>query len=232
MGEAAEAMIEGEDCQVCGAYIGPGPGYPRSCAGCSGKDTGDSRWGKLRENKQRRNAQAREERTPAINALKAEGFRVHWFTPYHCRVTFSMEGWIGEIDLFPTAGKWNIPNTSKRGQANDLIPVVREKLVPPVRTKGGDRSKISAQDPALGMWRIWSLNKCRWAHDCQWFTYTDALPVRLAMIQGLEQRLKEPARQALVCVQERDVATIQRKQTGYDRNHGREARIVNVETVQ
>ena len=34
MGEQADYMINGDDCQVCGMYIGEGDGYPRTCAGC------------------------------------------------------------------------------------------------------------------------------------------------------------------------------------------------------
>jgi hypothetical protein len=38
MGEMADYMINGDDCQYCGEYLGEGDGYPRSCAGC-GDDT-------------------------------------------------------------------------------------------------------------------------------------------------------------------------------------------------
>jgi hypothetical protein len=34
MGEMAEYMLNGDDCQYCGEYIGDGDGYPRSCASC------------------------------------------------------------------------------------------------------------------------------------------------------------------------------------------------------
>lgn len=34
MGEMAEYMLNGDDCQECGAFIGGGNGYPRSCAAC------------------------------------------------------------------------------------------------------------------------------------------------------------------------------------------------------
>lgn len=37
MGEAAEAILEGEDCQECGEYIGGGDGYPRTCSACQSK---------------------------------------------------------------------------------------------------------------------------------------------------------------------------------------------------
>ncbi|KKL10832.1 hypothetical protein LCGC14_2551890 [marine sediment metagenome] len=34
MGEMANYMLNGDDCESCGDYIGPGPGYPRNCAAC------------------------------------------------------------------------------------------------------------------------------------------------------------------------------------------------------
>lgn len=35
MGEMADYIINGDDCQYCGEYLGEGDGYPRSCSGCS-----------------------------------------------------------------------------------------------------------------------------------------------------------------------------------------------------
>ncbi len=35
MGEAAEAILNGEDCESCGEYIGPGDGAPRNCPACA-----------------------------------------------------------------------------------------------------------------------------------------------------------------------------------------------------
>lgn len=37
MGEAADAMIDGDDCQLCGMPLdGPGDGFPRTCVECGG----------------------------------------------------------------------------------------------------------------------------------------------------------------------------------------------------
>lgn len=33
MGKMADYMLNGDDCEQCGEYIGPGPGHPRNC-GC------------------------------------------------------------------------------------------------------------------------------------------------------------------------------------------------------
>lgn len=40
MGEAADDMLEGRCCQVCGEWFHDGeePGYPRSCAGCEDEE--------------------------------------------------------------------------------------------------------------------------------------------------------------------------------------------------
>ncbi|MFA9204908.1 MAG: hypothetical protein ACEQSH_00470 [Bacteroidia bacterium] len=34
MGEIADAMINGDDCEGCGQYLGDGHGYPRRCYAC------------------------------------------------------------------------------------------------------------------------------------------------------------------------------------------------------
>jgi len=37
MGEIADAIVDGEMCQVCGVFLAGEPaGYPRSCRGCGG----------------------------------------------------------------------------------------------------------------------------------------------------------------------------------------------------
>lgn len=34
MGEIADAIIDGELCEVCGVYLGEGDGYPKKCKDC------------------------------------------------------------------------------------------------------------------------------------------------------------------------------------------------------
>lgn len=34
MGEIAEAIIDGDLCEICGVYLGDGDGHPRKCEGC------------------------------------------------------------------------------------------------------------------------------------------------------------------------------------------------------
>ena len=40
MGEMADYMVNGDDCQVCGVPFDDegGDGYPRTCNGCGGND--------------------------------------------------------------------------------------------------------------------------------------------------------------------------------------------------
>lgn len=35
MAEYADYILNGDDCQVCGQYIGQGDGYPRTCCDCN-----------------------------------------------------------------------------------------------------------------------------------------------------------------------------------------------------
>lgn len=42
MGEIADNILNGNDCQYCGEYLGEGDGYPRSCRRCC-YDTNDKK---------------------------------------------------------------------------------------------------------------------------------------------------------------------------------------------
>lgn len=48
MGEMAEYILNGDDCQECGAYIGSGDGFPRSCASCRPSKSQQKRFASLR----------------------------------------------------------------------------------------------------------------------------------------------------------------------------------------
>lgn len=45
MGEYADYILNGDDCQECGAYIGDGDGYPRSCPSCAREERAENRRG-------------------------------------------------------------------------------------------------------------------------------------------------------------------------------------------
>lgn len=36
MGEMADYMLNGDDCECCGQYLGEGMGFPRTCVECGG----------------------------------------------------------------------------------------------------------------------------------------------------------------------------------------------------
>lgn len=38
MGEMADYMLNGDDCQFCGEYLGEGDGFPRSCVSCGDEE--------------------------------------------------------------------------------------------------------------------------------------------------------------------------------------------------
>ncbi len=38
MGEMADYMLNGDDCQSCGEYLGDGDGCPRNCASCEAEE--------------------------------------------------------------------------------------------------------------------------------------------------------------------------------------------------
>lgn len=43
MGEYAEYMLNGDDCQVCGEHLGGGDGFPRTCRSCQREEKNDER---------------------------------------------------------------------------------------------------------------------------------------------------------------------------------------------
>lgn len=50
MGDIADAMLDGDLCQVCGVYMSGGDGYPQTCAGClrETRDFPDGRHAKVK----------------------------------------------------------------------------------------------------------------------------------------------------------------------------------------
>lgn len=38
MGEYADYILNGDDCQYCGEYLGDGDGFARACAACAGEE--------------------------------------------------------------------------------------------------------------------------------------------------------------------------------------------------
>ena len=59
MGEMADYMLNGDDCQVCGMHIGSGDGFPRTCSDCGGGFENLPPSGRTEAQKARRNRQRR-----------------------------------------------------------------------------------------------------------------------------------------------------------------------------
>ena len=38
MGDMADYILNGDDCEGCGEYLGEGKGFPRRCSSCGGQD--------------------------------------------------------------------------------------------------------------------------------------------------------------------------------------------------
>ena len=49
MGDVADAILEGDLCQGCGVYIGPGNGYPRWCKQCRSREPSRQKQRELRK---------------------------------------------------------------------------------------------------------------------------------------------------------------------------------------
>lgn len=79
MGECAEYILNGDDCQVCGEYIGEGNGYPRACYGCGGNNA-EYGGGKKARQKRRRQRKA-QKRREILASANSEGWNKH--TEWH-----------------------------------------------------------------------------------------------------------------------------------------------------
>lgn len=49
MGEMADYLINGDDCEWCGKIMGNGPGYPRLCDGCEQEKKRDEAKQKIKD---------------------------------------------------------------------------------------------------------------------------------------------------------------------------------------
>lgn len=83
MGELAEYILNGDDCQECGQYIGDGDGFPRSCSDCQPQP----KQRKRKRRKKRKMSQQKQEAPTSleqalvdINFLKEDRAR---YSAYH-----------------------------------------------------------------------------------------------------------------------------------------------------
>lgn len=105
MGEQAEYMLNGDDCESCGVHIGDGPGYPRKCDDCKSDDVPQT--GILE--------------FEAIKILSNKGFHVKQFSDHHFRIN-------GKVDVWPSKNKYHVLGTDKRGKYRAIEEIIEDYL--------------------------------------------------------------------------------------------------------
>lgn len=102
MGQVADALVNGDDCQVCGEYIGEGDGFPQTCSGCGG-DVQVGEW-------------SNDKFDEVMYNLQEKGYRALWRSDYHISIT--QPGRKKRLDLFPKNQKYHDVQGNKRGTFN------------------------------------------------------------------------------------------------------------------
>lgn len=115
MGDAAEAILNGDDCQECGVVIGPGDGYPRSCAGCDPKGDEGTHLLHPAEPRRRgvqrraRRADAATEFDRAAQLAEDNGFRLRKCSYAHYQLVHIAKDWL--LNIYPGNGRlYNDPH--------------------------------------------------------------------------------------------------------------------------
>jgi hypothetical protein len=105
MGEYADYILNGDDCQDCGEYIGEGDGYPRSCFGCVGKSEISRPKVKTDAQKARKRRARKRRSERQMTALRlADVSDWQKLSDYHFRKIEDGK----KIDWWPSTGKWSI----------------------------------------------------------------------------------------------------------------------------
>lgn len=109
MGDAAEAIVNGDDCEGCGEYIGPGHGYPRLCAGCDPKG-GEATHILHPPEPRRRGGQRRARRADATTEFdraahlaENNGFRLRKCSDAHYQLVHVEKDWL--LNIYPGNGR-------------------------------------------------------------------------------------------------------------------------------
>ncbi len=113
MGDAADAILNGDDCQECGEYMGGGEGFPRSCDGCV--DDGDGAVIIPPEQRRRgvhrraRRADATTEFDRAAKLAEENGFRMRKCSDAHYQLVHVEKDWL--LNIYPGNGRlYNDPH--------------------------------------------------------------------------------------------------------------------------
>lgn len=113
MGDAAEAILNGDDCEGCGEYIGPGEGFPRLCSGCDPEGGGDDHIPAepRRRGVQRRarRADAKSEFDRAAQLAEDNGFHLRKCSEAHYQLVHIAKDWL--LNIYPGNGRlYNDPH--------------------------------------------------------------------------------------------------------------------------
>ncbi len=146
MGDAADAILNGDDCQECGEYMGGGEGFPRSCAGCN-PDGGQA---VLCEGKQRgrplkrsaRRADAVTQFDRAVRLAEDNGFRLRKCSDAHYQLVHIEKDWL--LNIYPGNGRlYNDPHRKPPyfglEPGFSLIDVVRRAIALEVKDRHAHR---------------------------------------------------------------------------------------------
>lgn len=125
MGEAAEMMLDGTCCQVCGEFLlnDDPAGYPVTCAGCGGDD-GLSQMGngegKKRRKKRQRQRQNRKRRERLSEELKENGSLWWFLSDHHWRRIIKDVS----LDYWPSTGVFSYKGKIHKGE--DVYKFIKE----------------------------------------------------------------------------------------------------------
>lgn len=96
MGEVADAILNGDFCQGCGAYVGPGDGFPVYCGGCSEQQHEMSGDGLTKQQRMDRAARQFDE---ALALAEQHGMKLVRHTDVHYQLSVE-GGWL--LNLYPS----------------------------------------------------------------------------------------------------------------------------------
>lgn len=112
MGDVADGILNGDDCQECGIYMGGGEGFPRSCADCDPEGGEVYFEAEKRERnvyRRARRADAATEFDRAAQLAEDNGFRLRRCSDAHYQLVHVAKDWL--LNVYPGNGRlYNDPH--------------------------------------------------------------------------------------------------------------------------
>jgi len=172
MGEQAEYILNGDDCESCGDHIGEGSGFPRKCSGCEEvPQTGILKY-------------------EEIQTLSDEGYHIKQFTDHHFRIN-------GTVDIWPSKNKYHVRATNERGKYRAIEEVIANHLAdkpeqPNFMTEEDYYRQLRAEYAGMAMQGLLSNPNFQHIDDSDFdATARDAHKLADAMIQYLKDDRQE-----------------------------------------